>query len=71
MGTIALVTLVRSGKDSAIPAGELIEQIRAAIESSGISKNWTIEKVSILGDAELAAPGIPPEPSKKNVSYGD
>ena len=64
MGTIALVTLVRSSEDETIPAGELIEKIRRAIQSSEISNMWTIEKISILGskiDPEIA-PKILGEP---------
>jgi hypothetical protein len=83
LGTIALVTLTRSSEDDAPPAGELIVQIRKAIQSSKILNGWTVEKISILGskvdpeiaprilgEAELKAAGVSP-PEKKTPSYGD
>lgn len=71
MGTIALVTLIRSSNDDTTPAGELIEDIRNAIQSSAISKIWTVEKISILGESEVLATGLPQTAAKKNSSHED
>jgi len=65
LGTVALVTLVRSSNDVTAPAGELIEEIRSAIQTSQISKGWSIEKITILGESELLAAGLSPASSKK------
>jgi hypothetical protein len=83
LGTIALVTLLRSSEDEETSPGELIVQIRKAIQSSKILNGWTVEKISILGskidpeiapkvlgEAELKAVGVPPV-EKKTPSYGD
>ena len=48
MEMIALVTLVRTSPDATTPTEELIEQIREAVQTSRISKDWSIEKISIL-----------------------
>jgi hypothetical protein len=65
--TIALVTLVRSSRRDATPSRELIEQIREALKSSGISENWAIEKITILEGAgfETSSEKILNSPGKK------
>jgi hypothetical protein len=48
--TIALVTLVRgSGTES---SREMIDQIREVLQSSKLSKTWTIEKITLLEEPE-------------------
>lgn len=78
-----MITLTRASSDET-PVGELVEKIRTAIQSSDISKEWTIEKISILGseidlgvapkipgESELVVAGLPQTPEKKNPSCGD
>ena len=50
--TVALVTLVREAKKEPSEARELIDQIRAALESSGITQSWAIEKITVLEGPE-------------------
>ena len=71
MGIIALVTLIRSSSDAKTPAGELMEEIRRAIQSSEISKGWSIEKISVLGESEILAADVSSSTSKKTQLYGD
>ena len=65
------MTLVRSSDDLTTPAEQLVEEIRKAIQASTISKNWSVEKVSILNDSELLETGFSPPPANKTPSYGD
>jgi hypothetical protein len=67
LGTIALVTMVRSSNSSTAPAGELIEEIRNAIQTSEISKRWSIEKITILGESEPLATGLSPAPTNETT----
>jgi len=71
LGAIALVTLIRSSDDLTTPAEQLVEEIRAAIQTSTISKNWLVEKVSILNDSEIRGTDLSPAPANKTRSYGD
>lgn len=70
MGTIALITLIRSSAEDT-PAGELVEQIRTAIQSSKIFNGWSIEKISILAESGVPEEELSPAPAKKTTSYGD
>jgi len=69
LGAIALVTLIRSSEDNT-SAAELIEEIRTAIKSSKISKEWSIEKISILGESGTLAPDLP-QAAKETHPHGD
>jgi len=69
--TIALVTLIRSTTEKAIPARELMEEIQTAIQSSKISKGWSIEKISILGESGIPEQQVPPNPAKKHRRKSD
>ena len=71
LGAIALVTLIRSSDNLTIPAEQLVEEIREAIQTSTISKNWSVEKVSILNNSELRGTDFSPDPANKTRSYGD
>ena len=57
MATIALVTLVRSSNGTTTPARELIDELRAVFQSAKLSKDWSIDKISILADDELVTAG--------------
>jgi hypothetical protein len=57
LAVIALITLIRSSNEDTA-AAELIEEIQTAIQSSKISKGWSVEKISILGESGV----IPAEP---------
>ncbi len=67
LGMIALVTLVRSSDEGSPEAGELVREIRGAIQSSAISKSWAIEKITILGESEVLAGDFSPTPAKNVV----
>jgi len=69
LGAIALVTLIRSSSDDR-PAAELIEQIRTAIKSSKIAEDWSIEKISILGESTTLTPDLP-QTAEKTHSHDD
>ena len=69
LGAIALVTLIRCSTDDR-PAAELIEQIRKAIESSKIAEDWSIEKISILGESTTLTPDLP-QTAEKTHSHDD
>lgn len=68
MGTVALISLVRSSVDESIQAGELIETIRNAINSTPIIKSWKIDKITILGESDLVPAEISPTNGKNNAS---
>jgi hypothetical protein len=59
------VTLVRSSSENTEQAGEFIKEIREAIESSAISKAWSVDKVTILGEPDLIESNLSPAHSKK------
>ena len=69
MGAIALVTLIRSSTDDR-PAAELIEEIRTVIKSSKIAEDWSIEKISILGESTTLTPDLP-QTAEKTHSHDD
>jgi len=56
-GKIALVTLVRSSSEDFSDSAELIAQIRDKLRLSRITKQWSIEKITIL-DEPPAKTGI-------------
>ncbi len=45
---IALVTLVQSTKGDPSETSELIDEIRQHLQSSGLTKTWSIENIAIL-----------------------
>ena len=53
-GKIALIALVRASDDDSLRTRELVGEIREALQSSAISKTWTIEKITILDDADAS-----------------
>jgi len=69
LGAIALVTLIRSSTDDR-PAAELIEEIRTVIKSSKIAEDWSIEKISILGESTTLIPDLP-QTAEKTHSHDD
>lgn len=68
LGTVALISLVRSSVDESNQAGELIETIRNAINSSSIAKSWSIDKITILGESDSVPAEIMPTNGKNNHS---
>ncbi|MGA2626811.1 MAG: hypothetical protein ABSF63_07110 [Candidatus Bathyarchaeia archaeon] len=52
---IALVTLVQSSIDNRSETNELIDEIRQYLQSSGLPKAWSIEKITILDDTSPTA----------------
>ena len=52
---IALVTLAQSSIDNRSDTSELENEIRQYIQSSGLSKRWSIEKITILDDPSPTA----------------
>ena len=56
---IALVTLTESSESDPSKTNELVEEIRQVIQSSNLSKKWSIEKITILDEAESTAKIFP------------
>jgi len=54
-GKIAIVTLLSTARESAASDEGLAERIRRYIESSPISKSWTVDKVTVLEDASTGS----------------
>ena len=52
---IALVTLTKSSESDSAQTNELIEEIRQVIQSSNLSKKWSIEKITILDESDPTA----------------
>jgi len=50
LGKIALVTLVHSSNEDLSDSAELIAQIRDKLRLSRITKQWSIEKITILDE---------------------
>jgi len=55
LDTIALVTLVRATGTESRQENEMIEEIREVLESSKLSKTWTVEKITVLQAPEAVA----------------
>jgi len=49
---IALVTLIKSSESDSSQTEELVGEIRQVLQSSSLSKTWSIEKITILDEAE-------------------
>lgn len=50
---IALVTLVQSSVDDQSRSSELVDKLREDLQSSGLSRTWSIEKITILEETSL------------------
>ena len=49
---IALVTLTKLSESGPQQTKELVEEIRQVLQSSSLSKTWSIEKITILDETE-------------------
>jgi len=56
---IALVTLTKLSMSDPQQTKELVEEIRQVLQSSSLSKTWSIEKITILDEDQPTAKILP------------
>jgi len=56
---IALVTLTKLSESGPQQTKELVEEIRQVLQSSNLSKTWSIEKITILDEDQPTAKIFP------------